>query len=79
MQCMNEDLAADLPVGEGRSDPNQTPFLPKPDRPSLFELPTIDFNFDLFGGIIAKMRSACRCLCCIICVVGGLYMYTKIA
>jgi len=52
------------PVGQGRSQPNQYPFLSEPYRPSLFDGLGIDFNL-LNPMYFLKKYFWCICACCI--------------
>ncbi len=48
IDCLTEEEAKKHPVGEGRSDPNNSPFLAKPQRFSL-GLSPLDIIDEMFG------------------------------
>ena len=59
--------ALQRPVGQGRDNPNQHPFLPDPVRPSFFDGLGIDFN--LFNPMYFMRRYfVCCCIFAIIVV-----------
>ena len=62
-------------VGKGRGAPNANPYLPEPVRPGLFDGLGFSFNFDLFGGLKAKLKKIC--CCCVIVAIVAVVVYLQ--
>jgi len=70
LEIMNEVTASQLPAGIGRSDPNQNPYLPKPEGRLIWSLNPFTMLRQLLGDkLCAKLCGICCLILCIAIMV----------
>ena len=64
-------------VGRGQGAPNRDPELPKPGRPSAFDMLAGSMSWDLFG--LGAMKKKCMMCCGVVVVVLVILLALKFA